>query len=307
MPSHAFDWADWHLLPHEDATWLAQIRFDGRPLEHLVAKIHQGLNTGSDGVFLMREVGRTFKRIVFAKSRVDSKIYRLEADLTCPIVRGRHIKGYQSPESPNLCVFPFDSSGRLLAEDELREQFPFVYQYLTHCRPSLSRRPAKHGMPWYASWAADAEVSPGSLRLISSKISAQRGFTLIDDSTTVCHNSVVVIVPDASKIDPFTLLGILNSHVFWRFLRLTTPYMGAGRQVLRLADVRRFPIPLPMTKEQRHLSSHIGYLARKATTTADVGAMQDRIDVLVNQLFGLATPCTVGWVSGRADVSAMHK
>ena len=53
----------------------------------------------------------------------------------------------------------------------------------------------------------------------------------------------MVIVLDASKIDPFTLLGILNSQVFWRFLRLTTPYMGTGPQVLRPADVRRFPIP----------------------------------------------------------------
>jgi hypothetical protein len=43
-------------------------------------------------VFLMREVGRTFKRIVFARSRVDGRTYRLEADLMRPIVRGRHIR-----------------------------------------------------------------------------------------------------------------------------------------------------------------------------------------------------------------------
>lgn len=300
MPSHAFDWPDWHLLPHEDAAWLEQIRFSGRPLEHLVAEIYQGLNTGADDVFLMREVGRTFKRIVFAKSRVDSKTYRLEADLTRPIVRGRHIRGYRNPESPNLCVFPFDSSGRLLAKDEMREQFPLVYQYLAQCRPILSRRPMKHGMPWYVSWATAAEVPPFGLRLVSSKISAHRGFTLINDSTTVCHNSVVVIVPDASKIDPFSLLGMLNSQVFWRFLRLTTPYMGTGRQVLRLADVRRFPIPWPMTEEQRRLSSLIGDQARRAMTAGDVGAVQDRIDGLVNELFGLANPPAIGVLNGSA-------
>jgi hypothetical protein len=288
MPAYSFDWPDWHLLPDEDATWLAQIRFGGRRLERLVAGIRQGLNTGADDVFLMREVGRTFKRIVFARSRVDGKTYRLEADIMRPIVRGRHIKGYQSAESPNLCVFPFDASGRMLTEDELREQFPFVYQYLTQCRSRLSQRPAKHGVPWYASWARDVEALPVGLRLISSKISAHRGFTLIDGSTTVCHNSVVMIVPDASKIDPFSLLGILNSQVFWRFLRLTTPYMGAGRQVLRLADVRRFPIPWPMTEEQCQLCRHIGSLAQKATAGCDINALPDQIDVLVNQLFGSA-------------------
>lgn len=158
----------------------------------------------------------------------------------------------------------------------------------------LTRRPMKHGMPWYASWASDAEVPPVGLRLVSSKISAHRGFTLIDDSTTVCHNSVVVIVPDASKIDPFSLLGMLNSQVFWRFLRLTTPYMGTGRRVLRLADVRRFPIPWPMAEDQRHLCSLIGDLAQKAMSAREVDAVQDRIDGLVNELFGLAPPSNRG-------------
>lgn len=145
-------------------------------------------------------------------------------------------------------------------------------------------------VPWYASWAKDAEVSRVGLRLVSSKISAHRGFSLIDDSTIVCHNSVVVIVPDASKIEPFPLLGMLNSQAFWRFLRLTTPYMGAGRQVLRLADIRRFPIPWPMTEDQRRLCSLIGDLVQKAMSTRDVDAVQDRIDGFVNEFFGLETP-----------------
>ena len=81
---------------------------------------------------------------------------------------------------------------------------------------------------------------PGSPRLVSSKISSPVGFTLIDNPVAICHHSVVVIVPDASEIDPHCLLGLLNSSVFWRFIRLTTPYMGCGRQVLRLSDVRGF-------------------------------------------------------------------
>ena len=51
MPSHAFDWPDWHLLPHEDAAWLAHIRFVGRPLEQFLVGIGQGLNTGRTTFF----------------------------------------------------------------------------------------------------------------------------------------------------------------------------------------------------------------------------------------------------------------
>ena len=95
----------------------------------------------------------------------------------------------------------------------------------------------------------------------------------------------MVIVPDASKMDAHCLLGILNSSVFWRFIRLTTPYMGCGRQVLRLSDVRRFPIPWPMTEDQRRLFEMIGNLARQAMLRGDVLAVQEQIDALANRLF----------------------
>ena len=145
------------------------------------------------------------------------------------------------PESRDLCVSTYDSAGHVLPEDDLKTNFPHAYQYLMRCRPRLAARPTKVGVPWYAT---SREVSDlFQCRLISSKISSPLGFTLIDDPATVCHNSVVMIVPDVSKIASHYLLGILNSSVFWRFVRLTTPYMGCGRQVLRLSDVRQCPIP----------------------------------------------------------------
>jgi len=283
MPSHAFDWPDWHLLAPEDAAWLAHIRFVGRPLEQLLVGIGQGLSTGADDVFLMREVGRTFKRVVFARSRVDGKTYRLEGDVTRTIIRGRHIKGYRIPESRDLCIFTYNSAGHMLPEDDLKANFPHAYQYLTRCRPRLAARPAKGGMPWYATSQTVSGLS--HCRLISSKISSPLGFTLIDNPTTICHNSVVMIVPEVSKIDPYCLLGILNSSIFWRFIRYTTPYMGCGRQVLRLSDIRQFPIPWPITGERRKTCEIIGNLARQATQGNDVPAVQKQIDALVNCLF----------------------
>jgi hypothetical protein len=173
----------------------------------------------------------------------------------------------------------------VLSEDELKTSFPHAYQYLTQCRPRLAERPPKDGVPWYGPSCDVSGLFRSSPRLVSSKISSPAGFALIYNPAAVCHNSVVVIVPDASKIDPHCLLGILNSSVFWRFIRLTTPYMGCGRQVLRLSDVRRFPIPRPMVEEQRHLFEMIGDLARQAMRGRDVVAVQEQINALANRLF----------------------
>ncbi|MCX7424130.1 MAG: Eco57I restriction-modification methylase domain-containing protein [Planctomycetia bacterium] len=168
MPSHAFDWPDWHLLPHEDTAWLAHIRFVGRPLEQFLGGIGQGLNTGADDVFLMWEVGRTFKQVVFGRSRVDGKTYRLEGNVTRTIIRGRHIRGYRAPDSRDLCIFPYDSDGRVLSEDNLRADFPHAYQYLMQCRLRLAERPAKDGLRWYA--ASRDEAIPRCLSVCRLRI-----------------------------------------------------------------------------------------------------------------------------------------
>lgn len=223
--------------------------------------------------------------MVFGRSRVDGKTYRLEGDATRAIIRGRRVRGYRVPDARDLCIWPYDSAGRVLSEDNLKTSFPHAYRYLIRCHPRLAERPAKDGVPWYAPSRDVSDYSQRGPRLVSSKVSSPAGFTLIDNPAAVCHNSVAVIEPDASKMDAHCLLAILNSSVFWRFIRLTTPYVGCGRQVLRLSDVRQFPIPPPTTEDQRRLFEMIGNLARQTMRTGAVPTAQEQIDALVNHLF----------------------
>ena len=287
MPSYSFDWPDWHLLSHEDAAWLAAIRFMGRPIEDFLVGIGQGVNTGADDVFLMREVGRTFKHVVFGRSRVDGKTYRLEGEATRPIIRGHHINGYLAPKSQNLCIYPYDAAGHIFPEEVFQRDFPWAYHYLLCHQSRLLKRPRSGSLAWYATSLGNSDLLKSGLMLVCSKISSAASFTFIDDPIAVCHSSIVVMIPDVSKIEPYCLLAILNSNTFWRFIRLTTPYMGA-RQVLRLSDVRRFPIPWPITEEQRRLCEAIAGFARQAMHNAEIRAAQDKIDALVNVLYKMS-------------------
>jgi len=51
-----------------------------------------------------------------------------------------------------------------------------------------------------------------------------------------------MLAADQRQIDPFYVLGVLNSQVFWFFVRQTMPTMGHGRHVLRRSTFRRFPL-----------------------------------------------------------------
>ena len=54
-------------------------------------------------------------------------------------------------------------------------------------------------------------------------------FTLDPDGQYLGHAGVLMLVPDVRRLDPYYLLGVLNSRVFWFFVRQTMPTMGKGR------------------------------------------------------------------------------
>jgi hypothetical protein len=66
----------------------------------------------------------------------------------------------------------------------------------------------------------------------------------MSDPLLVAHDSVVVITPVKNRIDPYFLLGVLNSKIFARYVALTMPKINVGRFSLRLLPLRRFPLPI---------------------------------------------------------------
>ena len=88
------------------------------------------------------------------------------------------------------------------------------------------------------------------------------GFTLDIRGQLLCHSSTITIYPDGN-VDPYYLLGVLNSDVFWEFIRHRTPTMGNGRHVYRINQVRRFPLVLPRENDDRRNTQRISELARE--------------------------------------------
>ena len=56
---------------------------------------------------------------------------------------------------------------------------------------------------------------------MSAKITSGNSFSIIDDMQLLAHCSVVVLADHAGKVDPYYLLGIVNSKVFTRYVSLT--------------------------------------------------------------------------------------
>ena len=254
---------NWMLESESITRLLSRIESDGIPLGKLPIRIRLGIATGADDVFLLRNVEDLNSQLVLAESRFLNDIFVFESSALRPILRGRHIKGYSAVVPQTLCIFPYDSTTKVIAEDIFSSKFPRVYRYLMCCREKLSSRKLKIGQPWYAFRSVEACQVMQSPKLVASGVNSGCGFALDDHGHILCHNSVVVLCPDRSTIDPHFLLGVLNSSVFKAWSQNRMPNLGSGWRSYRVNIMRNFPVPAWQAGKNRELCSKIAELTRQ--------------------------------------------
>jgi hypothetical protein len=197
--------------------------------------------TGADAVFLLRRVGSTADGETFVQGhgRRGRHLF-LESLMLRPVIRNRDITGYGRLAPRTVCVVPHDDRGRPIPEETLRTQHPKTHRYLSGHREALARR--KGAAPWHAFRSASGLALPPGPRLLLKLVCSGGDFTLDPEGQYLGHTGVLMLIPDGRRLDPNYLLGVLNSRVFWFFVRQTMPTMGEGRHVLRRGTLRRFPV-----------------------------------------------------------------
>jgi hypothetical protein len=248
-----------------------------------------GTATGADKVFLLKNVDCLDSKMVLAESRFLDDVFVFESSILKPILRGRHIKGYTAPESKTLCVFPYDDTGNLIAEDMLQTKFPCTYRYLKHCQSHLSSRKLKHGQPWYAfrsEYVSDVIRSP---KIVASVVNSGGGFTIDQCQHLFCSNGVILILLDEKIINPYFLLAVLNSKVFWTWAQHRMPTLGSGWLSYRVSVLHKFPLP---TSDNQLIGEAAGLatkLLNEKLNERDRISTLSSIDNIVSYLYGIKT------------------
>jgi hypothetical protein len=113
-------------------------------------------------------------------------------------------------------------------------------------------------------------------------------FTIDREGQYLGHAGTLMLVADQRQVDPFYLLGVLNSQVFWFFVRQTMPTMGHGRHVLRRSTLRRFP--LVVSDSSREARQQIADTVRgllEGAASAARSQLLAKIEQLVAALYGI--------------------
>jgi hypothetical protein len=249
--------SDWRLTTSDSP--LATVgATKGRTLKQLGLQITQGIVTGADPVFLLRLVHEAETGLSRVEDR-EGRQHLVESSLLKPAVRSREIRGYSKPTSKSHLLLPYDARGRLLAEHELKASFPAAYSYLLMRKNEIPRT-GKLNRPFYA-FRNDAILHlPTGPRIVIGMVTSGSDATLDLIGSGCPHAGVLILSRFPGDVDPFYLLGVVNSPVFWSFVQGTMPTMGNGRHVLRRGPLWQFSVVLPKTSIQTKIAGFVRQL-----------------------------------------------
>jgi hypothetical protein len=99
--------SDRWIFPSARATdLLAKIEAVGTPLSHLPIYIGQGLVTGADDVFLLRNLHQPKEGMILVEQRKTGRQFWIESALVRPIISNRDIRGYSLLAPSTSCLVP---------------------------------------------------------------------------------------------------------------------------------------------------------------------------------------------------------
>lgn len=292
LPASTCASENWMLRSESEKNLLYRIESSGTPLGKLPIRIRFGAATGADKVFLLKNVEYLNSETVLAESRFLDDVFVFESPILRPILRGRNIKGYAALEPETLCIFPYDETGNLIAEDVLLTKFPRTYQYLKSCQSYLGSRKLKHGQSWYAFRTNDVSQVIQSPKIVASVVNSGGGFALDEHQHIFCNNSVILIYPHEDVINSYFLLAVLNSKVFWTWTQYRMPTLGSGWRSFRVSVLRKFSIPTPKHGHDNSLFEDVTNLAVKLLNEelngVDRASALSSIDEKVFELYSIS-------------------
>jgi hypothetical protein len=127
---------------------------------------------------------------------------------------------------------------------------------------------------------------------VGSAVSSGGNFTLDHNQHLFCNNSVILICLEENVIDPYFLLAVLNSKVFWVWARHRMPTLGSGWYSYRVGILRKFPIPIPQHGQDSQLFKGIAYLASKLLNEelneTERTSILSLVDSMASELYGVS-------------------
>lgn len=283
----------WFLVSGIVNSLLTKLEKQPRRVADIFDKIYQGLATGKDDVYFLRNCVEQEMSIT-GYSKIIDEVVNIEKELCRPLLKGEDVHRYGSLDTQRYVVLPYERNRgnmTLIKENDLSEKYPMAYSYLKKCETILRRREKGRfdiDNEWFQLSRKQGLAYATSPKLIAPDISMGGNFSF--DEQGMFYQTATLygyVKKDDVLVSYKVLMAILNSRLCWWFMQNTGTVMSGGFYRYKPAYIKPFPMPSDMVLSKSSLEIENLVKAIEQEKENDTSALENQIDFLVYHLYGL--------------------
>ena len=272
------------IRPQLDQSWTiasdieqrikAKIEAKGKPLKEWDIQINYGIKTGYNEAFIID--GKKKDELIAQDTR--------SAEIIKPILRGRDIKRYKADFADLWLINSHNGvKEKGIPRIDVEKDYPAIYQHLKQYEPQLIKRQDK-GDHWTnlrnCAYLQEFEKE----KIVYPETTLKSSFFLDERNHYIDKTGFILIYKN-----PKYLISIFNSLFFqWTYKKLfSSVILGENGFQFNKHAFEKYPIPEISESEQQPFVALVEQILAKKEKGEDTTALENQIDQLVYQLYGL--------------------
>ena len=272
-----------------------------------VLSVFVGIQTSRDLLYVVKKVSETSETYRIAinpdnkvvKPKIQSAEFDVEKDLFKPFLMGRDVHRYESLETDLLVFFPYQVQGgraELVSSEDLKTSYPKTYSYVEAYEDAFKKRengktaklPEWFGYIYEKNLTKFDQRKLTAMEICSNHANVALNFSNIYHSTTVYS----FVKHQDAGVSYETFSAILNSAVFWWFLKHTGDTLQGDARRMKTNYINPFPLPAAVSKEDDlAISSLVTEIVKEKAGPAhpeQIQRLEDAINAAVYKLYDLS-------------------
>lgn len=251
------DFTGWTLCNTTTSNNIRKIESIGSPLGELF-EIKNGFATLKNDVYLFTPI-REAKKYFFIE--VNGTEYKIEKNICRKAVKPNILKADSDiVRNMEYIIFPYilDTNNKpvLIGEEEMKLRYPHALEYLSQNYEILKKRDKESRT--YASWYAFGRTQALNIvgkKLLFPYLADKPYFVLTEDESLLFYNGYAIVGDSTRKLK--VLRRILQSSVFWYYIKHTSKPYGGNYFALAKNYVKKFGIPR-LTEAEEDIILNLG-------------------------------------------------
>jgi type I restriction-modification system DNA methylase subunit len=237
----------WIIKPLESLNFLSEVSKKGIPLSSCTSRIFQGIKTSADPIYVLDLLEETSSSYIAFSKKLNKNV-ELEKELCYKLFKGTEMRPFVPLPAIRIIIFPYkqEDTINLIDEKEIQKNFPKIYAYLRENKDYLRNREngKNDNAEWYGYGRKQAITLMHHPKIINPDLAPKSSFLADFDGKYFFLGGAAGgygIIPN-SDINPFYLIGLLNSNLLNFFITSTGQQMESCYFSYEARFIRNTPI-----------------------------------------------------------------